>query len=56
VERVKFLKGISVDPFAQPYRDSSGTEPTQEQKDFARWVNHKAEFKSRTWEEYRAAR
>ena len=52
LERVMFLKGIDVDPFAQPYIDPDGTEPTWIQKDFARWVNHKAEFKSRTWEEY----
>lgn len=54
LERVKFLKGINVDPFCQPYRDAEGSEPTNEQKAFARWVNHKAEFKSRTWEEYAA--
>lgn len=54
VERVRFLKGIDVDPFAQPYIDPTGTPATAEQKVFARWVNHKAEFKSRTWDEYRA--
>jgi len=53
VERVRFLKGIDVDPFAQPYIDPAGKEPTVEQKAFARWVNHKAEFKSRTWDDYR---
>lgn len=57
LERVKFLKGLNVDPFAQPYIDLEGkTKPTREQRSFARWVNHKAEFKSRTWEEYRATR
>lgn len=55
VERVKFLKGMCVDPFCQPFIDEKGTPATQEQKAFARWVNHKAEFKSRTWEEYRTA-
>jgi hypothetical protein len=55
VERVRMLKGIGVDPFAQPYIDKDGTPPTKEQRQFARWVNHKAEFKSRTWEEYRDA-
>ncbi len=56
VERVRFLKGLDVDPFAQPYIDFTGsTEPTLEQRTFCRWVNHKAEFKSRTWDEYRAA-
>jgi hypothetical protein len=53
LEIVKFLKGMSLDPFVQPYIDAAGTPPTQEQKWFARWVNHKAEFKSQTWEEYR---
>jgi hypothetical protein len=53
LERVQFLKGIDVDPFAQPFRDRDGNPPTSEQRHFARWVNHKAEFKSRTWEEYK---
>ena len=56
LERVRFLKGLDVDPFAQPYIDFEGkTQPTLEQRNFARWVNHKAEFKSRTWEQYRSA-
>lgn len=53
MERVQFLKGMHLDPFVQPYRDVEGHEPDQEQKDFARWVNHKAIFKSVPWEEYR---
>ena len=53
VERVKFLKGIYVYPFAQAYRDKEGTEPTAEQKAFCRWVDHRAVFMSTTWEEYR---
>ena len=52
VERVRFLKGMNLDPFCQPYRDKNGTKPSRIQKDFARWVNHKAEFKSSTWGEY----
>ena len=52
VEVVRALKGLNVDPFCQPYRDPQGTEPPQEQKDFARWVNMKAEYKSRCWEDY----
>ena len=55
LERVKFLKGMYLDPFAQPYRDiKNPKEPTQEQKDFARWVNMKATFKSVMWENYAA--
>jgi hypothetical protein len=52
LERVRFLKGMNCEPFAQPYRDREGTEPTQLQKDFARWVNHPPVFKSTTWETY----
>jgi len=54
LERVRFLKMLNLDPFAQPFRDfTTNSEPTKEQKDFARWVNHKAIFKSTTWEDYR---
>jgi len=53
LERVRFLKGMNVDPFCQPYRDKAGTAPTNLQRRFARWVNHKAIFKTTTWEEYR---
>jgi len=52
LERLRVLKGLYVHPFAQPYRDKEGTEPTKEQKDLARWVNHKAIFKSVLWEDY----
>lgn len=37
---------------AQPYIPPTGDPPTKEQRHFARWVNMKAEFNSRTWEEY----
>lgn len=41
------LRDIGANPFAQPYRDfTNNVEPTQEQRDLARWVNHKAIFKS----------
>lgn len=52
LERVRFLKGLHLEPFAQPYRDELGTEPSQLQKDFARWVNWSPVFKSTTWETY----
>lgn len=52
-ERVEFLRGLGVDPFAQPFRDKKGTEPTKEQKNFARWVNHKATWKSVAWKNYK---
>lgn len=54
VERVRFLKSIYVDPFAQPFLDRDGTPPTAIQKHFSRWVNNKAQFKTQTWDEYRA--
>lgn len=56
LDRVEFLRRIGCEPFAQPYRDLlTNTEPAQELKRFARWVNHKAIFKSVPWEKYRAA-
>ena len=55
IERIKFLKGMYIDPFCQPYRDQDGTEPTKVQCDFARWVNHKAIFKTTTWADYKRA-
>lgn len=53
LDRVMFLKDLGVDPFAQPYRDfENNILPTKEQKRFARWVNHKALFKTIKWEDY----
>lgn len=55
LERVEFLRALKVDAFAQPYRDlSSNKEPASELKKFARWVNHKAIFKTVTWANYTA--
>lgn len=51
LERIKFLKGMNLDPFAQPYRNQDGSEPTKEQKRFARWVNMKSIFKSVAWKD-----
>ena len=56
LERIRFLKGIYVDPFAQPYRSPDGTPPTKEQRHFAKWVNRKAICKSVTWEDYKYAK
>lgn len=53
LERIKFLKGMNISPFCQPYRDKIGTPPTKEQKFLARFVNHKAIFKSVFWEDYK---
>jgi len=53
--RVIALRKIGANPFAQPYRDfTNNIEPTQEQRDLARWVNHKAIFKTvSTFAEYK---
>ena len=53
--RVLKLREIGADPFAQPYRDfTNNIEPPQEQKDFARWVNDKAIFKTvKTFGDYK---
>lgn len=57
LERVAFLRGLGVDPFAQPYREpGSKKEPAKILKRFARWVNHKAIFKTVSWKEYQAGR
>ena len=45
--RVEALRGRGCDPFAMPY-DRTDTY----QRRFARWVNHKAIFKSVPWNEY----
>jgi len=52
--RVEFLRKLKLDPFAQPYMDFSGkNKVTKEQKQFARWVNHKAIFRSVEWSNYK---
>lgn len=55
--RANELRKEGVEVFAQPYRDfENNIEPTKEQRDFARYVNHKAIFKSvPTFAEYRRA-
>ena len=53
MERVKFLKGLNLDPFAQPFIDFEGEKrPSKRQLEFARWVNHKAIFNSVEFTEY----
>lgn len=49
--RVETLRGLGVDPFVMPYNKSD-----QYQRDFARWVNHKAIFNSTKWKDYRRRR
>jgi len=45
--RVNKLKEIGIDPFVMSYNKNS------KYRHFARWVNHKAIFKSVKWEEYK---
>lgn len=46
--RVMKLKEYGVDPFVMPYNKKD-----KYQRRFARWVNHKAVFKSVKWEDYK---
>ena len=55
LEILKVLKGMDVTPYLTPYRSlNAETVVTEEQKQLARWVNHRAIFKCIPWEEYRA--
>lgn len=47
------LNEMGVTPFAQPYRDYDGGEPTTEQKHFANWVNKKSVFHSCKWKDFK---
>ena len=51
-KRILALRDMGVEPFAQPYRDYEGGEPTAEQKRLARWVNMRAAFRSCSFEEF----
>lgn len=54
LERVQFLKGLYLEPFAQPFRDyENKIRPTKKQLDFTRWVNHTAVFNSIEWQNYK---
>lgn len=46
--RVRTLQRYGIDPFVMPYNKN---DPYQ--KKFARWVNHKAIFKSVAWKDYK---
>lgn len=50
--RIIALRDMGITPFAQPYRDYDGGEPTVEQRALARWVNKKSVFYSCTWEDF----
>lgn len=46
--RVELLRGLKINPFVMPYNKFD-----KYQKDFSRWVNHKAIFKSVKWADYK---
>ena len=48
--RVQLLHSLGVNPFVMPFEKQD-----RYQKRFARWVNHKAVFKTVTWDDYRDA-
>jgi len=51
--RVEFLRKLKLDPFAMPYRDFiNNISPSREQRNFARWVNHKAIFATVSFNQY----
>ena len=52
-KRILEISKTGAQPFAQPYRDFNGGEPTREQKRLARWCNRKEIFNSTSFEEYR---
>lgn len=55
-QRALALDAMGVMPFAQPYRDYDGGEPTLEQVRFANWVNKKAVFHTCAWKDYKKGR
>lgn len=50
------LEEMGIKPFAQPYRDYDGGEPSGEQKAFARWVNVRSVHRACAWEDYHDSR
>jgi hypothetical protein len=53
-KRAIILKEHGLTPFAQPYIDfRNNVMPTDEQRRFARWVNHKATFNSVDYKDYK---
>lgn len=56
IQRIRFLKGMACDAFAQPFIPPDGTPPTRDQRRLARWVNLKQLYRGMTWEDYRESR
>lgn len=54
LERINILRSFGVDVFAQPFIDfKTGKIKSSDHKRMARWVNHKAIFKTTPWENYK---
>lgn len=54
LKRAELLKKWGCDPFAQPFRDfETNSKPDYELRKFARYVNHKAIFKSIKYADYK---
>jgi len=53
IERVEFCRKLKLESFAQPYIDFENNKVSKKVKQFARWVNHKAIFKTVKWEDYK---
>lgn len=52
--RALYLDYLGCTPFAMPYRDlESNVQPTNEQRNFARWVNRKKFFKSCKYKDFK---
>lgn len=56
LERVKFLKGIYVDPFCQVLVTDKGEVATQDQRYLCEWVNQKVTFMACTFDEFLEAK
>jgi hypothetical protein len=53
LHRLRTLKSLGILPFVQPYRDfNTNREPTQYEKDLARWANRAWLFKSTDFEDF----
>ena len=48
LHRVETLRKLKIDPFVMPHNKKD-----RYQKDFARWVNHKAIYRTVKWEDYK---
>ncbi len=53
-KRIEVLKKLNLVPFAQPFI-SEKNKVSMEQKQFARWVNHKAIFNCVEWKNYKSS-